>query len=130
VLQKVGECSRAAFASSTAGSDGEVSFTASGCTSDVNQFRFILADKNRLTFRCWSGLVTSCKILNTSLSIYAQFKIQSVKKVTMAYPIHYDLRVEVKEQWEGAWIQGREMVCRIAFSEMPTVAFAIFPNAY
>jgi hypothetical protein len=46
----------------------------------------------------------------------------------MTYLIHCDLRVEVKEQWESA--RGTEMVCRIPVSELPTVVFAIFPNAY
>jgi hypothetical protein len=40
------------LASSTVSFDGEVSLAPSGCTSDINQFRFTLADEKKLTWRC------------------------------------------------------------------------------
>jgi hypothetical protein len=36
----------------------------------------------------------------------------------------------MKEQWESPRVLGRARVCRIAISEMPTVGFVIFSNAY
>jgi hypothetical protein len=80
MFRRAGERFRAAFASSTVGLDGELSLTTFECTSDTNQFWSILADENKLTFRFWSGLPTFYNIRSMSLSIYAQFKIQSVKK--------------------------------------------------
>jgi hypothetical protein len=62
-----------------------------------------------------------------SLSVYAQFKIQSInKKVTMTYLIQCDLHVKMKVHREGAWVQEREIDWGDLVSEMRTVGLVFF----
>jgi hypothetical protein len=43
--------------------------------------------------------------------------------------VHYDLHVETKRQWEGAWVQGRETDCGKPVSEVSKVGFAFLSKA-